>query len=74
MLREALLYLLVWVGFGSVLWCYRRYQEWRYGEEADRADREALERGVGAPQPVLRAVAGSTEKKRARRLSCRSTM
>ena len=54
MLREALLYLLIWVGFGSVLWCYRRYQEWRYGEEEDRAETQrALERGVGAPQPVL---------------------
>ena len=38
MLREALLYLLLWVGFGSALWGYRRYQEWRYGEEEDRAE------------------------------------
>ena len=38
MLREALVYLLIWVGFVSVLWCYKRYQEWRYGEEEVRAD------------------------------------
>ena len=38
MLREALLNLLLWVGFVSVLWCYKRYQEWRYGEEETRAD------------------------------------
>lgn len=38
MLREALLYVLVWMGFVSVLWCYKRYQEWYYGEEEDRAD------------------------------------
>ena len=38
MLQELLLYLLLWLSVISVLWCYRRYQEWRYGEERDRAD------------------------------------
>ena len=38
MLQELLLYLLMWLGVISALWCYRRYQEWRYGEDETRAD------------------------------------
>jgi hypothetical protein len=38
MLQELLLYLLLWLGVISLLWRYRRYQEWPYGEEEDRGD------------------------------------
>jgi hypothetical protein len=51
MLREVLLYVLVWMGFVSALWCYTCYLEWRYGEEAvtrERAPSAVEHRGAGA--------------------------
>ena len=38
MLREALLYVVVWMGFVCLLWCHKRYLEWRDGEGAVKTD------------------------------------
>ena len=38
LLVELFIYVLLWLAVISVLWCYKRYQEWRYGEEADKVD------------------------------------